>query len=501
LLNVRGVSRSWRAAADTLIWQSLIASPRLFDAPLSPMTIQNLEEDITLCSWFQDGLNRQQTLDYVTFSLDEGRRFDRDLAKVFTEALLKCKRACVEIDLNSPPGWSTNHHLGASDPSIIPLHQFLWKSNYLGIGNCIPSKFYFPWPNLRDGIPWSQLTTLYLDCPLSIDDARHVLSEGRMTLERASLSYIAPNDSGTMGDNDERPRHPPIYAAELKLIVHHLFSLTIHTCVDLTPLFSSFVFQSLKHLDLRVRGQLPHDTPPLLDHNLDIPWAGLMSLSLFSNNNMDPCLIHPILIKCRKLRRFEWYGDLTDFPVSGSIPFSDLPPFLEEVKLHSDGPGLDILIQTFSNLPVMAKMPVVEISAFHRLLHHQEPYRSVTHLSLTSTLGELFLILRSWRETLVSGDFTIEGCTTDQLQMGGISCRTLKHFGISSPTRLESLWKVFFAPVLENLHISLEGLDFSLSEIPPFLRSGKPSVFRIGRQEQLEFGAVVRTLDWDKSLT
>jgi hypothetical protein len=171
LLNVRGVSRSWKAAANTLVWQSLIASPRLFDIPLSSVTIQNPEEDI-LCSWFRDGLNRQQTFDYVTFSLDEGRLFNRDLVKVFTEALLKCKRACIEIDLDSPPERSSNQHLGASNPSIIPLHQFLWKSNYLGIGNCIPSNFCFPWRNLRDGVPWSQLTTLYLDCPLSIDDAR-----------------------------------------------------------------------------------------------------------------------------------------------------------------------------------------------------------------------------------------------------------------------------------------------------------------------------------------
>ena len=280
-----------------------------------------------------------------------------------------------------------------------------------------------------------------------------------MMLEHAFLSYITAIDTGIMNADDERDSST-IYPSRLKSIMHHLFSLTIHTCVDLTPLFSSFDFQSLKHLDLRVRGQFPHNTPPLLD--LDIPWAGLISLSLFSTNNMDPCLIHPILIKCRKLRRFEWYGDLTDFSVSGS-PFSDLPPYLEEVKLHSDGPGLDILIQTFSNLPIMVKMPVVEISAFHRLLYHQTPYRSVTHLSLTSTL---FLILRSWRETLVSGDLTIEARTTDPLQTGGISCRTLKHLGISSPVALESLWKVFFAPVLEDLHISLEGLDFSLKFHP-----------------------------------
>jgi hypothetical protein len=322
-----------------------------------------------------------------------------------------------------------------------------------------------------------------------------------MTLEHVSLSYIAPIGTGA---DDERPRDPTTYSSPFKSIVHHLISLTIHTCVDLAPLFSSFVFQSLKHLDLRAHEQfksLPYDTSFLLDHDLDIPWGGLMSLSLFSTKNMDHSIIHPILIKCRKLRRFEWYGDLTDFSVSGSIPFSDLPPRLEEVKLHSDGPGLDILIQTFLNLPVMVTMPVVEISAFHRLLHHQEPYRSVTHLSLTSTLGELFSILRSWRETLVSGDFIIEGCTTEQLRTGGISCRTLKHLRISSPAALESLWKVLFAPALENLHISLEGLDFSLAEIPPFLRSGKRSVFRIGRQaEQLEFGAIVRTLDWDKSL-
>lgn len=318
LLNVRGVSHSWRAAADTLVWRSLIASPRLFDIPLSCVTIQNLEEDITPCGWFRDGLNRQQTLNYVTFNLDEGRLFNRDLVKIFIEALLKCKRACVEIDLDSPPERSSNQHLGASDPSIIPLYQFLWKSNYLGIGSCIPSKFCFPWPNLRNGVPWSQLTTLYLDWPLSIDDARHILSEGRMTFEHVSLFCIAPIDTGTTDADDEKPRETTTYSSPLNSIVHHLISLTIHTCIDLTPLFSSFVFQSLKHLDLGARGQfksLPDDVPSLLHHDLDISRGSLMSLSLFSTKNMDHSIIHPILIKCRKLRRLEWYGDLTNLPV------------------------------------------------------------------------------------------------------------------------------------------------------------------------------------------
>jgi len=79
-------------------------------------------------------------------------------------------------------------------------------------------------------------------------------------LERASLLYIALIDTGL--------RNPTIHLAQLKLVVHHLVSLTIHTCVNLTPLFSSFVFLSLKHkhLDLRARAQCKYyDTLSHLD--------------------------------------------------------------------------------------------------------------------------------------------------------------------------------------------------------------------------------------------
>ena len=44
--------------------------------------------------------------------------------------LLKCHRAHVEIDLVTLSQRSANQHLGTSDPSLISLRQFLWKSNH-----------------------------------------------------------------------------------------------------------------------------------------------------------------------------------------------------------------------------------------------------------------------------------------------------------------------------------------------------------------------------------
>jgi hypothetical protein len=91
-------------------------------------------------------------------------------------ALKKCKTARIVIDL-------TEAELNKMSPQRqlyqpIPLRDFSWTSEHMGIRHILPEVYQFPWLTLWQDLPWQQLTHVDLDCPLSLWDAHHILAHG-----------------------------------------------------------------------------------------------------------------------------------------------------------------------------------------------------------------------------------------------------------------------------------------------------------------------------------
>ena len=165
LLAPRHVCRRLRNAAEQETLMTLNASHRLFDAELG--------RDLELTQWFKRRAEFQDLRHAVSFQIDMRHSLDMDLLKDFVGALLSCRQARVEIQ---GPAVGT---LPITTSTVLPshIHSFSWISATLGVRDRIPVD-KFPWRTLVDDLPWSQLTYLSLDCPLSDLDAFDILSKG-----------------------------------------------------------------------------------------------------------------------------------------------------------------------------------------------------------------------------------------------------------------------------------------------------------------------------------
>jgi hypothetical protein len=196
LLAPRHVCQRLRNAAEKEIRKTLNASHGHFD------TRGNVE----LRRWFKGRAESQELRHAVSLQVDVDTRhsLDKDLLTDFVTALPNCRQARVEIQ---GTGGLFGKPFGGLAITTVPpshIHSFSWISATLGIRDPIPLD-NFPWHVLADHLPWSQLTHLSLDCPLSDVDAFDILLKERATFESVSLKLTEMNQN-TSGD-PVRPNH------------------------------------------------------------------------------------------------------------------------------------------------------------------------------------------------------------------------------------------------------------------------------------------------------
>ena len=145
---------------------------------------------------------------------------------------MKCRTVRIVIDLTD--AHFDEDFTGRTTSSAIPLRNFSWTSEHMGIRHILPEIYWFPWLTLRHDMPWQQLTYVDLDCPLSLWDAHHVLAYGT-NITDARLSTI------TVVDNLDQDCLPFLHPTP----VSPLCSFTICSQLDLHVLFSDVELPNL----------------------------------------------------------------------------------------------------------------------------------------------------------------------------------------------------------------------------------------------------------------
>lgn len=174
-------------------------------------------------------------------------------------------------------------------------------------------------------VPLVQLTSIFLNCPLTVDDCLVILKRGSQ-LETVEFNNIFRESDQPQ---DTTPGH---------VIPHHMVSsLKIHSSVDVGQLFHDMEFSNLTHLHL----DLPHTANRLND--LKIPWPLLTTLILTCP--LDLVEAYQVFRRCHLVARIEWNWPSemgNSFPLNG-LPSGNQPPFtlphLQSLSITPSVPG------------------------------------------------------------------------------------------------------------------------------------------------------------------
>ena len=452
LVQVRGVCRSWREIAEQLMWEgmrSLVASPRLFDSPSDnfprdfPHEIQSwLEESFASLGEGHKGdahrgSDSDKELRIVAFHFDGRYHPDQNLAKFFVSTLSNCVRAEIIIDhfpASTNPFPSSDAHGILSLPGI-PLRLFSFSSMNLGIRDTLPQQFDFPWHSLRQDLPWSQLTDITLDCVLSYDDALAVLSAA-VKVEKAELGRLSSTGLGN---------------SAMVNIISALHTLKINTSIDLRPLFSRLDLPALEDLQLAVYLDSITNAPQnhILNPSLNVRWHCLKRLSLQSDLTYRQCDLSSILRHCHQLNQLKWEGDHSEF---NHLPLEALTR-LQGLIFVSDQDGHQHLFKKVSFLPNIIKL---SLSHYHALLGGNQNLPNLSHITISGpiTLVNLFQILRSRTQRLLSGDFRLSTVVA-QFCPALLRCEALQVLKLVLVNEPSFPWGKLHAPQLKALNINV----------------------------------------------
>ena len=445
LLAPRHVCRRLRNAAEQETLMTLNASHRLFDAELG--------RDLELTQWFKRRAEFQDLRHAVSFQIDMRHSLDMDLLKDFVGALLSCRQARVEIQ---GPAVGT---LPITTSTVLPshIHSFSWISATLGVRDRIPVD-KFPWQTLVDDLPWSQLTYLSLDCPLSDLDAFDILSKGSTTLETVSLKLTEMNYN-PLGD--------PVALPSLR-------SLTIDTHVPVQDLLSNLSLSALENLNLKSHVSSEEEDLPLLNQHLNVPWSQLKSLSLSNEDTRERrrCAVTAILMECKQLQRFQWEGPSDAFEVWTSALSFIMSQQFEELIVKSDPQGCKLLLE--------------------KLLYPGNVIRrvNITHLDLDDS-PHTHAHLPHWTHITVSGGVKLsvvsEILTAGQSLTKAVfriseegtpliskNTSRIQELVLCTNIRTPSLWKWFDSTAIQSVKIFFGGVVFNnrqvLEDMAPFLQ-------------------------------
>ena len=421
--------------------RSLIALPGCFDIVPSPSKAQQDQQ------WrFEDYLQTiidHRYFDRVTMTLDDRSYsytlfLNVDLVKIVTKALRKstCVDLTVELD-----GQSLVALGGSSDElnTCPQLRDFRWTSENIGIGHELPRMYHLPWRSLKRGLFWQQLTNLSLQCPLSVDDAIYVLSQGARSLQSAQLASINRQDAGIL--------------IQQRITLPQLHSLDIRSYISLRDLFSKLRMPALTNLSLRADTAGMMGDAQILDHRLSIRWGLLKDLTLEKDSH-QVCDVGLILFNAGRssaLRR------LTLSCPDGSFKADSIPPLpylthLTHLTLDVGAP-CDKLLKAFRGKTI----PRLELAIMPRSYLSIPPVNGLI-IKDSITLDDLFQLLQR-QEYLQHGSFSVRdggdlSTFVDQVRLG-----ELKHLDLVSSSSLYSLWDLLQAPAITKLNLRFHDLE------------------------------------------
>jgi len=418
--------------------RSLIALPGCFDNFVpSPSKAQQDQQ------WrFEDYLQTvidHRYFDRVTMTLDD-RSYSHtlflnvDLVEIVAKALRKstCVDLTVELDDQSLVALE-----GPSDGlNTCPhLRDFRWTSENIGIGHELPRMYRLPWRSLKRGLFWQQLTNLSLQCPLSIDDAIYVLSQGARSLQSARLASITRQDKGIL--------------IQQHITLPQLRSLDIKSCISLHDLFLKLWMPALTSLSLRAETGVTGYVQ-ILDHTLGIRWDLLEDLTLVKDSD-QVCDIGRILYNPRRSSALQ---RLALSCPNGTFKADSIPPLPDLIDLTLDvGALCGQLLKAFKGKQIkrleLATMPQSYLSI---------PLVNGLIIKDSITLDDLFQLLQR-QEYLQHGSFSVRdggdlSTFVDQVRLG-----ELKHLDLVSSSSLYSLWDLLQAPAMTKLNLRFHDLE------------------------------------------
>ena len=265
----------------------------------------------------------------------------------------------LQADNNITTTTTTEVSIPMSFDTPDRLRYLSWTSN-LPLSAPTPLKFQFPWVALRDvqhGLTWSLLTTVELDCPLTIEDCLFVLSKGQENLESVSFRTV---DGPWDGE----------WRSTIKLL--RLDSLSVEGIGDLGRLFSFLEMERHRNLGLTSHtrgGEVCVATPS--PHALNVRWGSLTHVGLSCHLTRSD-LVRLMRGLC-DIVSFQWRGHLTpDADTGASIPGAMEVVYrlyhLTEVIVYSNQAGCETILyilidsHTASLKKIIIDKPVMHFS-------------------------------------------------------------------------------------------------------------------------------------------
>ena len=304
LNNARLVCKAWKSIADSMRWDSLIATPlflRLKHSGALPWyLIPRFYATVT------SGMSQKDVFDTISFHYHWHMNSNLVMVRKFTSVLTRCRAAQIVFDPNAQTLGVVEHEApliaNISDAGTTYLKSFSWESSRVGIRHQLPWMYGFPWHTLKQGLPWSNLAYVRLDCPLDVRDAYFVLECGSSTLVTALLGKIFAEDQSL-----------PNHWHPITLEFLHLESLTLsfRGFADMSCLLPHLDLSWIKHIDIA------------FDDN-DVPRGSL----LFSTGPSLTIIRSPNAITrldlCCKLSITEAYNILSELTNVEIVKFSEL---------------------------------------------------------------------------------------------------------------------------------------------------------------------------------
>jgi hypothetical protein len=354
-------------------WNHLIVSAGLMMSSVMPSSLSPwVLPPPEVLSWYTGQIARKNVVDNLALPLrQDSEHLDLDYLSVLSKsAIPKCRALKVSLPHSFVADWlqpdnsddtTTTTTEGTTPMSYATpnLRHLSWTFN-LPLSAPIPPEFGLPWRALRHvhhGLTWSSLTSVELDCPLTIEDCLFVLWGGRDNLKRVSFRTVD-------GLGEE-------WTSAITL--PRLDSLSVEGVGDLGLMFSFLEMERHRRLGMtsHTRGGDVCEPIPSL-HALNVDWNSLTHVDLYCHLTTSDL----VSLMCGLLNvvSFQWRGHLTpDADAGASIPGAMLD-HLTEAIVHSNQAGCETILDILTEAHTTSLRKIV---IDKRIIHFSAPLTPV----------------------------------------------------------------------------------------------------------------------------